>query len=1053
MVVEMKGVQFLTLVMMPIAVIGSIVDALGIGLDKSAACRIDHTVSGDPSAVLIWRSSSELDAMNSSPHDYVPHCSPAEQMPNTMQAVAENRHFSVGTMISPKSGPGRPSIPRQQPLFNTSGSSTRLPPTQAQPILASSQMPPRSAQVPLTAPLPPHHYQRQQQQQQQQEQPSSTGNTDIPSNGPSNTTNAMFRVQMWSNNFDSGVHSMNHSSAPSLLSVSSLRAGSQISTMSDDTHSRIELTDQQQIKFENIPSDLGRGSQDGETRNAVPELIHLLSDVDEVVVQRAATTIQTIAKIDSEEPLYAEPYLRAVEVITALKDLLRTKSNKPAIIKPTLGALFHISERRDGLESILKINDQTKGSLLVDIIQHIKYTGGSALRYAILTFHTIIAVKSADGHNIEVARANGALQALTQFLDRESNEKLLSVIVECVRLLCDKSQSQRALFLQLNGPSKLLHILRMLRYEGLLWRTTQLLKIFSNADPQAIVKCGGYDVLHKQLEHASQRLIISTLECIRNMSDVPTKDMDISPLLDKLLQLLGAMDPIVILYCIGILSNLLANNQMNKEFLFSRGAIPTLYRVLIGSYSISASTPNQQQRVEDIQERALATLRHLCVGHTHQVEAQKAVLQQQYAADFLLRKLTEMRPSILKQTLQILNKAALQDTNLPLFREIRLRQTPDCETSFVERIILILKVACDQLPSTKMVEEVRVADLIQLSLSTLQLLCRDSLLLNQISFCVRRPDFLMFRDRDGDCGALLPVFCLYQNYVKDENLDRSALGLIYELSSHPELAALYASDGGLMAALHHYSQSRNQPFATYARQAYERSMQSGNSSVYQNFPLSPSSHRALLHSTQPVGQPNVPYNGYFPQQIQYPQQTYGTNNSYNSGSPSASVSFHYPHLPPQQVPLSTSAPLSSYSNLESPSLHVPSQQQISSDNQTDPLTYGREGPSQNTINTSSNMEYSSEEVWPEDLSGLSISDDPFATMFTQQFDVPQQRHHLRSAYPAAREHDEASLNTYCCPEPANINTTDQPMETIHMGSPDASWNDPTNSSNFGDFQM
>lgn len=39
----------------------------------------------------------------------------------------------------------------------------------------------------------------------------------------------------------------------------------------------------------------------------------------------------------------------------------------------------------------------------------------------------------------------------------------------------------QALFLQLNGPSKLLHILRVLRYEGLLWRTTQLLKIFSNA--------------------------------------------------------------------------------------------------------------------------------------------------------------------------------------------------------------------------------------------------------------------------------------------------------------------------------------------------------------------------------------------------------------------------------------------------------------------------------------------------------------------------------------------------------------------------------------------
>ncbi|KAK6114334.1 hypothetical protein QQG55_55580 [Brugia pahangi] len=993
--------------------------------------------------------------MNSSPHDYVPHCSPAEQMPNMMQVVAENRHFSIGTMVSPKSSLDRPSVPQQQHLFNTVGNSTCLSPFQAQPIPASSQMPSCSAQVPLSSPLP-HHY------QQQQEQPASTGNADISSSDPSNATNAMFRVRMWSNNFDSGIQSMNHSSAPSVLSFSSLRAGSQISTMSDDAHSQIELTDQQKIKFENIPSDLEHGSQDGETQNAVPELIHLLNDTDEVVVQRAATTIQTIAKIDSEEPLYAEPYLRAIEVITALKDLLRTKSNKPAIIKPTLGALFHISERHDGLENILKINDQTKGSLLIDIIEHIKFTGGSALRYAILTFHTIIAVKSADGHNIEVARTSGALQALTQFLDRESNEKLLSVIVECVRLLCDKSQTQRALFLQLNGPSKLLHILRVLCYEGLLWRTTQLLKIFSNADPQAIVKSGGYDVLHKQLEHASQRLIISTLECIRNMSDVPTKDIDVSPLLNKLLQLLGAMDPIVILYCTGILSNLLANNQMNKEFLFSRGAIPALYRVLISSYSIPASTPNQQQRVEDIQERGLATLRQLCVGHTHQVEAQKAVLQQQYAADFLLRKLTEMRPSILKQTLQILNKAALQDTNLLLFREIRLKQVADCETNFVERIALILKVACDQLTSTKILEEVRVADLIQLSLSTLQLLCRDSVLLNQISYCIRRSDFLMFRDRDGDCATLLPVFCLYQNYVKDENLNRSALGLIHELSSQPELAALYTADSGLMAALHHYSQSRNQSFATYAKQAYERSVQGGDPSVlYQNFSLPSSSHRFVLHSAQPGGQPNVPYNGYS-QQIQYPQQNCGANNSYNTISPSASVALRYPSLLPQQTLLSTPTSFTSYSNLGDAGIHAqsqtssPPQQQVSSDNQA--IMYGRGGPSQNIGRTSNNnnMEYSSGEMWPEDLSGLSISDDPFATMFTQHFDLPQQRHHLRSTYPSARGNFSPLLNAYCCSGPSSINITDQPMESyVHMGSPDApaSWNDPTNNSNFGDFQM
>lgn len=50
----------------------------------------------------------------------------------------------------------------------------------------------------------------------------------------------------------------------------------------------------------------------------------------------------------------------------------------------------------------------------------------------------------------------------------------------------------------------------------------------------------------------------------------------------------------------------------------------------------------------------------------------------------------------------------------------------------------------------------------------------------------------------------------------------------------------------------------------------------------------------------------------------------------------------------------------------------PPQQQIPSDNQTGPVIYGREGPSQNTVNTSSNMEYSSGEVWPE-VSFMKIS--------------------------------------------------------------------------------
>lgn len=96
-------------------------------------------------------------------------------------------------------------------------------------------------------------------------------------------------------------------------------------------------------------------------------------------------------------------------------------------------------------------------------------------------------------------------------------------------------------FLRLNGPAKLVNILRRCQYEHLLTLTTQtLLLLFScNQCAIAIADAGGIDALHLRLDHPSQRLILASLECLRNLSDVPTGDRDMSQLLSKLLQLLG----------------------------------------------------------------------------------------------------------------------------------------------------------------------------------------------------------------------------------------------------------------------------------------------------------------------------------------------------------------------------------------------------------------------------------------------------------------------------------------------------------------------------------
>lgn len=120
----------------------------------------------------------------------------------------DGRNLS-GSVISPKSGPGRPHTHISQPAHLNS---SQMPPTHC----PSAQMPP--TQVPPPYPqLPP---------------PASA--TNIP---PSGATNAMFRVQMWSNNFDSGVHSMNHSS------VSSIRASIIVIKNSLKKYCRLSLTE------------------------------------------------------------------------------------------------------------------------------------------------------------------------------------------------------------------------------------------------------------------------------------------------------------------------------------------------------------------------------------------------------------------------------------------------------------------------------------------------------------------------------------------------------------------------------------------------------------------------------------------------------------------------------------------------------------------------------------------------------------------------------------------------------------------------------------------
>lgn len=106
--------------------------------------------------------------------------------------------------------------------------------------------------------------------------------------------------------------------------MSSIHAASQISTLSslpDDYSQGHELTEEQMIRFQNIPSNFHNGDREN-NRRALTELIPLLTDSEEDVVCKALDIVQTIAKFDSNN-LYTEP-----SIIDGLLHALKVHKNK-----------------------------------------------------------------------------------------------------------------------------------------------------------------------------------------------------------------------------------------------------------------------------------------------------------------------------------------------------------------------------------------------------------------------------------------------------------------------------------------------------------------------------------------------------------------------------------------------------------------------------------------------------------------------------------------------------------------------------------------------------
>lgn len=323
---------------------------------------------------------------------------------------------------------------------------------------------------------------------------------------------------------------------------------------------------------------------------ALPELIRLLNDEDPYVVGQAASVVYQLSKKEASRIALSG----SSPLVTALLQTLE-HSNDLETTKFASETLSSISQNQQGLLAIFK----TGG--IRALIHAFGSPIDSVVFNAITTIHNLLLHQ--EGAKMTV-RLNGGLQKLVSLLQRD-NVKFLALVTDCIHILAYGNQEGKLIILASGGPSELVRIMHSYNYEKLLFTTARVLKVLSVCpnNKAAIIQTGGMQALALCLDHQSRRLVQECLWVLRNLSDCAVKELNLEPLLQRLVQLLGEADVNIVTCAVAILSNLTCNNQMNTSFVYKANGVQALMQAL-GNFN----------NHDEIAELAVCALKHLTDG-------------------------------------------------------------------------------------------------------------------------------------------------------------------------------------------------------------------------------------------------------------------------------------------------------------------------------------------------------------------------------------------------------------------------------------------------------
>ena len=334
---------------------------------------------------------------------------------------------------------------------------------------------------------------------------------------------------------------------------------------------------------------------------ALPELIKLLNDEDQVVVSQAAMVVHQLSRKEASRHALCS----SAPLVKALLHTLEG-SNDLETTKFASEILNSLSEQQQGLLAIFK----TGG--IKALIYALSSPVDAVVSNALITLHNLLLHQ--EGAKMTV-RLNGGLQKMVNLLQKD-NFKFLAIVADCLHLLAYGNQEGKLIILASGGPAELVRILHSYSYEKLLYTTTRVIKVLSvcSSNKPALIQAGGMQALALCLDHPSKRLAQECLWALRNLSDGATKEINLEPLLQRLVQLLDGNDINMVTCAVGTLSNLTCNNPSNKVFVCKVGGIQALVQTL----------RNAGDR-DEIIEPAICALRHLTNGHSDATLAQDAI--------------------------------------------------------------------------------------------------------------------------------------------------------------------------------------------------------------------------------------------------------------------------------------------------------------------------------------------------------------------------------------------------------------------------------------------